>query len=130
MLYALGISKAPLLHLTGRAATRALLDQAGVRVRLNVENVAPTVLVDVPKMRRVGVERVFDQADFQPGIARAQPCQQALRGVSFAIILARAVRFEERFEVEREDFFVRRMDQRCRESGVVIRRCPCVQRAR
>jgi len=90
MSYTLGISELPFLHLAGRAAAHKLPRQTGVRVWLDVENVVPVGLVDLPHARRVGVEGVFDQDHLQAGITRAQPSQQTLSGVALAIVLGRA----------------------------------------
>ena len=85
MSHTLGISELPFLHLAGRAAARKLPRQTGVRVWLDVEKIVPVGLVDLPHVRRVGVERVFDQDHLQVGIRRAQPSQQTLSGVALAI---------------------------------------------
>lgn len=96
----LSIGELPFLQLAGRAATGQLACQTGVRVRLDVQNVVPAGLVDLPDVGRVGVERVLDQDQLQVGITSAQPGQQALGGVALAIVLGRAVLFEERLEVQ------------------------------
>jgi hypothetical protein len=42
-------------------AAGKLLKEALVRIRLDVQDVAPAIAGDLPQMRGVGLERVFDQ---------------------------------------------------------------------
>lgn len=81
-------------------------------------------------MRRVGIERIFDQEQCQIGIPLVQGETNTLRGIAFAIVFLCAVLFEDRLEIQRKNFRCRRMYQHCRQPRVVIRNGAVAMRPR
>ena len=61
MSHASGRCLAQLPHVTARLPSGELFEETLVGVGLNVQDVLPTIARDLPQVRGVGVERIFDQ---------------------------------------------------------------------
>ena len=86
VLQALLIGQPQFFNLPARPASGKLLLQAFVRVRFDVQDVVPVVTDNLPNVRRVGIERVFHQDDFQVGVTLVEGRAElfaALRSQSF-----------------------------------------------
>src|SRR5262247_362775 len=89
-----------------------------------------SLLSNLPNVRRVGIERVFHQDDFQVGVTLVEGRAEPFGGVAFTVILLCAVLVENRFKVQWENFLMLRVGDDGGQSCMVIGGLTVAQRPR
>ena len=99
------------VHLALVASLNDCFEQMGMIAWLGTQNIMVAITAQVVDMRRVAGQAIFSDDQLELRVLLFDPRQQPFCRVSFTIVFGLAVLFHNRFDRQRDDFFLIGMDQ-------------------